>query len=225
VHGASITPERAAVRARAEHAADGEPPPVRRVGQGEPGLGRLRDELPQRDAALHRDVPGRGVDGHDAVEAPGADDEPLAISGPGARQRRDAVGVAGGGLHLGPRRGAARHGAHQLVLRGRERRARGAARRAVREHAVRAGHGAVGRAAAGRALHGVRRRAGEGGSTVGYGAEEQDGGEGGEDERQHASLNGVEVFEAEDDSSGDRSSCCCAHRIEVECRPSFEAAR
>jgi hypothetical protein len=209
VHGAAVAPERAAMRARAEHAAYGEPPPVRRVGQGKSGLGRLRDELPQRDAALHRDVPRRGVDGNDAVEPPGADDEALPGAVPGARQLRDAVGVAGGHLHLGPGRGGGGgHGTHQLVLRRREHRGGRAARGAVREHAIGAGHGAVGRAAAGRALHGFRRRAGEG-STVGRGADDQYAGDDNEDE-QHALL------DPDDDSSGDGS--CCTHCIGVQCK-------
>ncbi|WVZ59672.1 LOW QUALITY PROTEIN: hypothetical protein U9M48_009782 [Paspalum notatum var. saurae] len=91
VHGAALAPERAPVRAGAEHAPHREPPPVGRVGQREPDLGRLRHEVPQRDAALHRHRPRGGVNGHDAVEAAGADDEALASAGPGARQRRDAV--------------------------------------------------------------------------------------------------------------------------------------
>jgi len=171
MHGAALSPQRAAVGAGGQHAADGEAIPVRRVRQREAVVGGDLDEVAEQHAALHRQQPARRVHAHRRVQPLRADDG--AVAPARARQLREAVRVAGGDLHLAPRRRRRRHRRHQLLLRPRERRVRRPADRAVRERPVRARHRAVGRAA--RAGYRVRRRAPAGEACQEDGDDEEEG--------------------------------------------------
>lgn len=158
MHGASLAPQPAPVRARREEPADGQAVPVRRVRQGQPCCGGGLDQVPEDHAALHRDELPLGVDGNRPVQPCGAYDRALAAAG--ARQLGAAVRVLGGHLHLAFGRRGGRHGRDQLLLGARVDDVGRVADGAVREGAVRVGDRAVGRAI--RAGHRVRWRAAAG---------------------------------------------------------------
>jgi hypothetical protein len=170
VHGAPLSPQRAAVRAGRQEAADGEAVPVRRVRQREPRRGGGTDEVPEDHAALHRDEPLPGVDPHGPVEPPRADDGAGAAAG--ADQLGEAVGVPRGDPHLTLGRHRGRHGRDELLLAAWVGGSGRVAGSAVREGGICVGDGAVGGAVG--AGYGIRRRARAGEAHVGKDEEQQE---------------------------------------------------